>query len=428
MSAQTFTYNGLSKPNSDVMNACQGALNDFDNQYAMMNPWSNHLEGSKTTDYSYNIPTQRELDNSMPTNKMNEPSISPQTLLNEDKWLKAAEREAGNAPYSKPFCELCQKVFCNIYYLKRHIVHYHRIYDTLKTTNMGLETFCIICYKQFENKTAFVDHFMQQHSYNKLQRKRKINSTIIDPSLKRSKTEGQRANPVHHTEIGSRKYNGERNCDLCPNVFGSVYALKKHKINQHLVSYDLESGKEMVRPPKHFYPDRNSLRLIDSLIENSSKNKPGERRKNMIMRQKKKFPSFSSMTTSSISNNIKHQDVDKSYFKQNSSSLLPELPELIPISENDSRFNKIEDANNGLQKDNQTNNENFCSSCNLQFSSRFFLDMHKEYKHGRGYNHSAEVESVSVNSLYRSIFLMHDFIYFSFCLHYVFIFTSFHFR
>ena len=395
MSSQDFSSYGVSLNNSKMLGTYQQDLNEFCNQYMMMYPNANNTQINRALNSNYYHPTSNITDTSRYENKMNDTFVSPPTSLEQGSWLSG---EVAKIAYFQPFCEVCQKVFSNNTYLRRHLVHYHGINHHLKISNVGLDTFCILCYKHLSNKQAFIDHYIKLHGRNwmsfNFQRKIKAKVPNITISTKRSKYEGKRANAVHHTEIGAKKYNGERNCDLCPQVFGSVYALKKHKINQHLVNYDSDEWNGMSKPPKHFYPDRNSQRLVDSFIKSPSNNQIVMMRKNITMRENTNHSFDSTPNPLVDSTDSRLQGIHSQFNEQNSSCQLPKLPKLIPISGADSHSLSAPNNHKRSMEKDMNNYSNFCSLCQLKFSSRFFLNMHIQYKHGGGFNHSTEVESV----------------------------------
>ena len=395
MSSQHFSSHGVSLNNLEMFGTYRKDLNEFCNQYMLMYPNANNTQINRTLNSNYNHRTSSVIDKSTSENKMNEAFTSPPTSLEQGSWLSG---DVAKIAFSQPFCEVCQNVFSNNAYLRRHLVHHHGINHYSKISNLGLDTFCILCYKQLSDKQAFIDHYMKQHGHNwpssNFQRKIKAKDPNITISTKRSKYEGKRANAVHHTEIGAKKYNGERNCDLCPQVFGSVYALKKHKINQHLVKYDSDEWNGMSKPPKHFYPDRNSQRLVDSFIKAPSNNQIGMIRKDIAMSKKTNLSYHSTPNPLVDSTDSRLQGIHSRFNEQRSPCQLPKLPKLLPISGINSHSYSTPNDHNKLIEMDKNNYSNFCSLCQLNFSSRFFLNMHVQYKHGGGFNHSAEVESV----------------------------------
>ena len=321
-----------------------------------------------------------------PGTNIHQPITASQTTLNPRNRLNGPEisafsRQVEKAAYSKPLCEVCQKVFCNIYYLRRHMIHHHGIYNTSKITNLGLETFCILCCKKYSNKQAFLQHYIQHHGPNFFQCKRKTIDPNITITPKRFKTNSHRANPVHITEVEYKKYNGERNCDMCPQVFGSIYALKKHKIKQHLIRNDLDLGNQIVKPSNHFYPDRNSQRLIDSLIEKTPENVPCAIQRERGVEKNTSLPSKPTSAGLSILDGDTSQTESNQYYEYNNLCTLPKLPELIPISKSGRKTFTMQDTNEIKRNKDERNNENFCRPCQLSFSSKFFLNMHNQYKH-----------------------------------------------
>ena len=122
------------------------------------------------------------------------------------------------------------------------------------------------------------------------------------------------------------------------------------------------------------------------------------------MRENTNLPFDSTPNPLVDSTDSRLQGIHSRFNEQRSPCQLPKLPKLIPISGIISHSYSTPNDHNNLMENHKNNYSNFCSLCQLNFSSRFFLNMHVQYKHGGGCNHSAEVESVRHADIFNELF------------------------
>lgn len=240
------------------------------------------------------------------------------------------------------YCELCNKEFCNKYFLKTHKANKHRIYSDPPVSEMLMN---------IPNFSA---------------------PAPIPPHIKKNAV----ALSVDVTKNNDLKATGNYGCDVCAKVFSYKILLKNHKKNVHGIVSEPETGAEF------------EAEQIERKVLKLDEPEPGQVEPLPLplplpvplpTEDEKPNASFKNGTPVDISlvkeETYAEQD-DPPYGATNSSKMSP-----ASIS-GQSRENQTEQSSNRLRRIGIMNPEAFCEICCKEYCNKYFLRTHKMKRHG----------------------------------------------
>jgi hypothetical protein len=205
--------------------------------------------------------TAAAVDAAQASNDTNDPNQLKQIVDNNSQQAVNKNRSnslsASNVDYVN--CSMCSKSFCNVEYLRLHLINKHGISDpkskmaeltttsdqqsaSTTTTRTAIshryelklkdsDTFCFICEQEFQTKMAIKAHILQKHGDNtdsKQEHQNKhatsTNTTATESDLTNSSQNGKCLDKVV--------------CTICSKQLCNKYFLKTHKLKVHGVQDD----------------------------------------------------------------------------------------------------------------------------------------------------------------------------------------------
>lgn len=134
------------------------------------------------------------------------------------------------------YCELCNKEFCNKYFLKTHKANKHGIYEPpasnsdLTPVNLSQMQISQILFQQQQQQTQQQQEQQQQLPLlqNQQQPAQDAQKSVVEPIVY---------------------------CDVCFKKFNSIFAMRKHKVKVHDQKMDDNGHEEVIKLPEGFRED-----------------------------------------------------------------------------------------------------------------------------------------------------------------------------
>lgn len=286
-------------------------------------------------------------------------AASSPNVMNVGSGLNACQqiRASGPPPIRifnpEAYCELCNKEFCNKYFLKTHKANKHRIYSELSSTSS--ETFGVA---------------VNVPSYTTVKKPIISNTNILD--IQQNVTE----NKVHiNTTSDANTSTGFLHstfCDVCNKGFANKILLKAHIMNLHgivmndVTEASLENVEQLVTTPMDDPPPPPPPLLppTDIEVKDVITNKNIADNDNIY-----KTELFKDNRLSVISKTTEDEN------SQNAESAIASLQGL-------SRDKNNEYTTNRLRRLGIMNPEAFCEICCKEYCNKYFLRTHKMKRHG----------------------------------------------
>ncbi|XP_037950542.1 uncharacterized protein LOC119681425 [Teleopsis dalmanni] len=254
------------------------------------------------------------------------------------------------------YCDLCNKEFCNKYFLKTHKANKHGIYDpAISSTNdmgmgnsSGMNTMNPMFQFQIQQQHIQQQQQIQQH----LQQKQHLNLEVQQQQHSSSQAQTSLNIPQQITPPAPPTIY----CDLCSKRFTNIFAMRRHRAKAH----------------------------EQSLTQRNSPNEQPQQSPEAT----EKVQDIKSDTTgnsSSSETNIKQFQMPEDFrqdftLEQEEVSFTPQPRKLSPQSQQQAREANF--AHDKLKRLGVLNPEAFCELCCKEYCNKYFLRTHKWKRHG----------------------------------------------
>lgn len=249
----------------------------------------------------------------------------------------------GSAPLRifnpEAYCDLCNKEFCNKYFLKTHKANKHGIYEPMTPiTNSDMPTLSQLSQmQQMSHVLQMQQQSMAQFNQQNAQQAQKV-QMMNAANAAQAAQEAQNAAVQAPTAPNAF-------CDICFKKFSSPAALKKHRIKIHEIG--------VVKPP----PTEN---------KSDEQQIPGN--------------GHDERALTPIQFNLPEGFREDYQVEQEDTNFTPEPRKLSPSS-----IQQAKDSNfsyDKLRRLGVTNPEAFCELCCKEYCNKYFLRTHKLKRHG----------------------------------------------
>lgn len=245
----------------------------------------------------------------------------------------------GSAPLRifnpEAYCDLCNKEFCNKYFLKTHKANKHGIYEPMTPMNNNdMPTLSQLSQMQQMGHALMQQQSMQQFGQQNAQQK----PQLLVPTVNQDPPMPPQGPPAPNAF-----------CDICFKKFSSPAALKKHRIKIHDIGGTKSQGDN-----KSSGDDQQSASNGDQ--ERNHRN------------------------DAPASFNLPEGFREDYQVEQEDTNFTPEPRKLSPTS-----IQQAKDANfsyDKLKRLGVTNPEAFCELCCKEYCNKYFLRTHKLKRHG----------------------------------------------
>lgn len=291
------------------------------------------------------------------------------------------------------FCDLCNKEFCNKYFLKTHKANKHGIYTESPSGQSLLEQMPSLPFTNYfsTNNDSYENPSTFQGSSTS---KSLFNQTTYTPNRnipKKIQTPQPQPPPQQQqNNLYSLKSNSSGNmralCNICQREFCNKYFVRRHKLKIHGIIDPITKDNSVNDLQEN--NNMNSQDKVDTLVSE------GESYGGYL---KQFIPTNFSLEIRDLSLNPE-TNLDKSKEKQEkeveSDTKITILPHNIPTStENSSLFKTASSQNeennkennissNRLKKFGVINADAFCDICCKEYCNKYFLRTHKLKSHG----------------------------------------------
>ncbi|XP_073838693.1 uncharacterized protein isoform X2 [Musca autumnalis] len=255
------------------------------------------------------------------------------------------------------FCELCNKEFCNKYFLKTHKANKHGIYDPVgepgaasgsgaqqnNTLNAMNQMFQLQMQQQQQ-------HLQQQHQMQmELAAQQQQQQQQQQISQNKLLNENQRKDREDKANISGNQGQASSTvyCDICSKRFTNIFAMRRHRVKVH---------------EQNATSQRNSPSNVSQSAESAA--------------------ATSSSGTGSNDKQFQMPDGFRQDFglEQEEVSFTPQPRKLSPQSQQQARDANF--AHDKLKRLGVINPEAFCELCCKEYCNKYFLRTHKWKRHG----------------------------------------------
>ncbi|XP_065361849.1 uncharacterized protein LOC135955427 [Calliphora vicina] len=266
------------------------------------------------------------------------------------------------------FCELCNKEFCNKYFLKTHKANKHGIYDPssdgLSTSQQQQQNSMNAMSQMFQLQMQQQHQHLQQQQQQQMQMELAQQKLLNEQQRKDNEASSTINSPTSNATTKATHSSGNSQqqtqvtppapppvfCDICSKRFTNVFAMRRHRAKAH---------------------EQNSN-------NNSQRNSPSEASNN----------SLESTTTSSQATDMpagKQFQMPEGFrqdfvLEQEEVSFTPQPRKLSPQSQQQARESNF--SHDKLKRLGVLNPESFCEICCKEYCNKYFLRTHKWKRHG----------------------------------------------
>ncbi|XP_058982033.1 uncharacterized protein LOC101890782 isoform X2 [Musca domestica] len=257
------------------------------------------------------------------------------------------------------FCELCNKEFCNKYFLKTHKANKHGIYDPVGES--GSSAASTVAGQQSQTLNAMNQMFqlqMQQQQQH-LQQQHQMQMELAAAQQQQQQQQQQQISQNKHSNEAKRKDTDDKAtgqgsstvyCDICSKRFTNIFAMRRHRAKVHEQN-----------------TSANTTTAITSQRNNSPTNTLEAPTNSNDMQAAKQFQMPDGF----------RQDFG---LEQEEVSFTPQPRKLSPQSQQQARDANF--AHDKLKRLGVMNPEAFCELCCKEYCNKYFLRTHKWKRHG----------------------------------------------
>ncbi|EDS42104.1 conserved hypothetical protein [Culex quinquefasciatus] len=276
----------------------------------------------------------------------------------------------GNRPNLPPlkifnpeaYCELCNKEFCNKYFLKTHKANKHGIYEPQSGANESLPN--LGSFNPFSQLSQVFQMQQQQAALQEQQDRSNQNNHNQAPNNDSIGQQQPLARPTASPKLPMNPIQPTVFCDICCKKFSSLSAMRKHRSKAHEVSHNQQQQQQQQQQPQFQLQQhlQQAPQSVDQRPENLS-------------------PSDVGRTTPSVPQFRIPEGFREDYsIEQEDASFTPQPRKLSPAS-----IQAAREANfsaDKLKRLGVMNPEAFCEICCKEYCNKYFLRTHKLKRHG----------------------------------------------
>ncbi|XP_017478672.1 PREDICTED: uncharacterized protein LOC108368336 [Rhagoletis zephyria] len=268
------------------------------------------------------------------------------------------------------YCDLCNKEFCNKYFLKTHKANKHGIYDPAVSGsgecgnsaaaggNMNAMTQML----QLQMQQQQQQQQQQQHSMQQLQQKQQL----ALEEVQQKQLSAQAANSATAQQL-TPPAPPPVYCDICSKRFTNVFAMRRHRAKSHeQLPRNSPGGEQPIPTPPPQPPQSTAKSDTAAAAQNETKHE--------------------SVVTDAASSGAGKQFQMPDGFRQDFTleqeevAFTPQPRKLSPQSQQQARDANF--AHDKLRRLGVLNPEAFCEICCKEYCNKYFLRTHKWKRHG----------------------------------------------
>uniref|UniRef100_A0A336N212 CSON010469 protein n=1 Tax=Culicoides sonorensis TaxID=179676 RepID=A0A336N212_CULSO len=239
------------------------------------------------------------------------------------------------------YCDLCNKEFCNKYFLKTHKANKHGIYEP-PVSNADMASLNQIGQIQQMSQLFQLQQRQQEQAMNQANQAAQAAQAQAAANNEINSQQGSNSPTSTLTPQSILTIENNVYCDVCFKKFNNVFAMRKHrsKVHETPVNGDCNNGQKQVSDTKEQEENASStpmMKLPDGFREDYS---------------------------------VEQEDV----------SFTPQPRKLSPISIQQAREANF--AFDKLKRLGVINPEAFCELCGKEYCNKYFLRTHKLKRHG----------------------------------------------
>ncbi|XP_070492226.1 uncharacterized protein [Chironomus tepperi] len=290
------------------------------------------------------------------------------------------------------YCDLCNKEFCNKYFLKTHKANKHGIYEPMAPmTSNDMPTLNQL--NQMQQMMQLQQQSMQQQ-FSQAQQNAQQQQKSQMMAAAAVVAQQQQQNTAISSQVQESPQNGNNSlpsngapnafCDICFKKFSSPAALKKHRLKIHEIGVvKAENMKgSMNGPPQpsssnssNIMPPQTQPVELTTKSQNSSSNNSNDDPQGQLLEEMKEPQNILPLPF-----NFPEGFREDFQIEQEDASFTPEPRKLSPSS-----IQQARDANfsyDKLKRLGVLNPEAFCELCCKEYCNKYFLRTHKLKRHG----------------------------------------------
>lgn len=240
------------------------------------------------------------------------------------------------------YCELCNKEFCNKYFLKTHKANKHRIYTDPPASEilMNIPSFSAPALTPTSAPTQII---------------KKPNSVMLNVDVTKS-------NDIPKTT-------STFNCDICNKGFTYKILLKNHKKNVHGIACESESGGEV------------EAEVERQMMKCQEEREPGQL--DSLVSEEESLSKNSAFFKNGLPVDMPLVKEEATYLEQDDSSFnVTNNCKMSPVPIGTPSRESAEISINRLRRMGIMNPEAFCEICCKEYCNKYFLRTHKMKRHG----------------------------------------------
>ncbi|XP_017495051.1 PREDICTED: uncharacterized protein LOC108383183, partial [Rhagoletis zephyria] len=268
------------------------------------------------------------------------------------------------------YCDLCNKEFCNKYFLKTHKANKHGIYDPAvsgsgecgNSAAAGGNINAMTQMLQLQMQQQQQQQQQQQHSMQQLQQKQQL----ALEEVQQKQLSAQAANSATAQQL-TPPAPPPVYCDICSKRFTNVFAMRRHRAKSHeQLPRNSPGGEQPIPTPPPQPPQSTAKSDTAAAAQNETKHE--------------------SVVTDAASSGAGKQFQMPDGFRQDFTleqeevAFTPQPRKLSPQSQQQARDANF--AHDKLRRLGVLNPEAFCEICCKEYCNKYFLRTHKWKRHG----------------------------------------------
>ncbi|CRK99362.1 CLUMA_CG012758, isoform A [Clunio marinus] len=249
------------------------------------------------------------------------------------------------------YCDLCNKEFCNKYFLKTHKANKHGIYEPMTPmSNSDMPTLSQLSQmQQMSHVLQMQQQSMQQFNQQNVEQAQKVQAATVAAAAARVQVQSDPLPP--QAPLVTNAF-----CDVCFKKFSSPAALKKHRLKIHEIG---------ISKPQNDMSNKSGEEQQQQQETSGKNGHENERNEEM---------------TTPVPFNLPEGFREDYQVEQEDTNFTPEPRKLSPSS-----MQQAKDANfsyDKLKRLGVINPEAFCELCCKEYCNKYFLRTHKLKRHG----------------------------------------------
>lgn len=290
------------------------------------------------------------------------------------------------------YCDLCNKEFCNKYFLKTHKANKHGIYEPMTPMGSGNEMPTLNQLSQMQQMSQVLQ--MQQQQFNQQQAAAAAAAVAQQKSQIMAQQQQQQQQQINSNANSSDVSVSQQApppqpnafCDICFKKFSSPAALKKHRLKIHEIGIPKSSSSQQQQQISSSSSSSNSMppqtqpvELTTNKLNTNNNNGSGDEQ---ALQNENENKEQLQQQQNSLSMPFHFPEGFREDFQieQEDTNFTPEPRKLSPAS-----IQQAKEANfayDKLKRLGVLNPEAFCELCCKEYCNKYFLRTHKLKRHG----------------------------------------------